>query len=86
MALRLVSSLSVKNEIARDTDLSKKTGKPPHLVAHRLCKCADIMETARAKSEKAVIWSKQNLEPPGKTDGGEEETRGDALVVLHVLH
>lgn len=37
------------------------------------------METATAKGEKAVIWSKQNLEPPGKTDGG-EETRGVARV------
>lgn len=43
------------------------------------------METAKAKSEEAVIWSKQNPEPPGKTDGG-EETRGDAHVYcrLHV--
>lgn len=40
------------------------------------------METAKAKSEQAVIWSKQNLEPPGNADGG-EETRGDAHV--HVL-
>lgn len=40
------------------------------------------METAKAKGEKAVIWSKQNLEPPGKTDGG-EEARGVAHVHLH---
>lgn len=48
------------------------------------------METAKAKSEKAVIWSKQNLEPPGKTDGGEEargvaHVRGTPLMLIAVL-
>lgn len=50
--------------------------RPPPLQMRR----HTTMETAKAKGEEAVIWSKQNLEPPGKTDGG-EETRGDAHVL-----
>ncbi|UKZ69420.1 uncharacterized protein TrAtP1_010432 [Trichoderma atroviride] len=71
MAWLKPSSLSVLNEIARDTDSSKDTCKQQHLVAHRLCKCADILwRRRRRKARKQSSGASRILSPRGRRTAG----------------